>query len=67
MKSLKSLTIFVYGICVALILVGVVMSIFMYSSFGGMLLICLTLLFTAIYQGWMIEKIYRQFKDNENQ
>ena len=67
MKSIKSLTTFIYGICAGLILVGTVMSIFMDYPFGGMLLVCLTLLFTAIYQGWVIENLYKQIKDKKDE
>ena len=63
---MRLVTIFIYGISAALILVGAIMSIFItgFDSFGKALMF-LTLLFTSIYQGWVIEKMYSKLKNKE--
>jgi len=62
---MKTLTIFIYGISVALLLVGVVMSIFMRMMFGNAL-IFLTLGLLVIYQGWVISRLSKKLEEKEN-
>ena len=63
---MRMLTVFVYGMSAALILAGAVMYVFAGISFGGWL-IGLTIAFTSIFQGWVIEKLFKQLQNKENQ
>jgi len=63
---MRLITIFIYGISTALILAGIIMWAFLDIPFGRSL-VMLTLLATSIFQGWMIEKLFQQQKDKENQ
>jgi hypothetical protein len=58
------LTIFIYGISTALILAGLVMWAFLNIPFGRSLVI-LTLIFTSSFQGWLIDKLFKQLKNQE--
>jgi len=61
---MKTLVIFVYGISTALILAGAVMYVFIKIPFGGVL-IGLTLACTSVFQGWVINKLFKQLNNKE--
>ena len=61
---MKTLTIFVYGISAALLLVGIVMMIM--KSLLGNAVIFLTLGLLAVYQGWVILKLSKKLQDKNN-
>ena len=63
---MRLITIFIYGISTALILAGIIMWAFLNYPFGRSLII-LTLFLTSVFQGWLIEKLFKQKIDKENQ
>jgi len=59
--KIRTLVIFVYGISIAFIFVGSVMYILGKSG----MLIPVTLAITAIFQGWIINKLFKQLNNKE--
>jgi positive regulator of sigma E activity len=62
---MRTLLAFIYGISAALLIVGVVM-IFLEIVFGKTLVV-ITIILTLIFQGWVIDKLFKKLKDKENQ
>jgi len=61
---MKLIVTFVYGISTALIVAGAIMYVFLKISFGGVL-IGLTLAGTSVFQGWVINKLFKQLNNKE--
>ena len=61
---MKLITSFVYGVSAALLLVGVVVVVFTDLGFGELLMF-LTLIFTSLYQGWVIDKLHKKLEEEK--
>ena len=61
---MKKLLSFIYGIGAMLIFAGAVVNIYWDIPFGKMLIVS-TFIFVSIFQGWVIDKLFKQLKDKE--